>query len=98
MTFKAKIEEMISDIEEFFETHCMDYDWVLISSEDETAVAIDLLLEYPLCKNAKQIVVVLSNKRGVLKNVKRDLIFLINQEIKKGAMRYGREYEKNNRD
>jgi len=97
MTFKAKIEEMISDIEEFFETHCMDYDWVLISSEDETAVAIDLLIEYPLSKNARQIVVVLSNKRGVLKNVKKDLMLLINQEIRKGAMRYDREYEKNNR-
>jgi hypothetical protein len=98
MTFKAKIEEMIDEIEDFYETHCIDYDWVLISSEDESAVSIDLLLEYPLSKSARQIVVVLNNKRGVLKNVKRDLMVLINQEIRKGAMRYDRGYEKNNRD
>ena len=71
---------MIAEIEDFFETHC-----------------IDLLIEYPLSRSARQIVVVLNNKRGVLVKIKRDLISLINDEIKKGANKYDSEYSNNNR-
>ena len=88
---------MIAEIEDFFETHCIDYDWVIFSSLDEGAYCIDLLIEYPLSRSARQIVVVLNNKRGVLVKIKRDLISLINDEIKKGANKYDSEYSNNNR-
>jgi hypothetical protein len=88
---------MIAEIEDFYETHCIDYDWVVFQSLDEEAFSIDVLIEYPLSKSSRQIVVVLSKKRGILSRIKKDLIFLIGEEIRKGANRYDSEYQNNNR-
>jgi len=95
--FRANMEKMISEIEDFFETHCIDYDWVIFSSPDDKAFSIDVLIEYPLSKTSRQIVVVLWKKRGILNRIKKDLIFLIGEEVKKGADRYDSEYKNNNR-
>ncbi len=89
---------MIAEIEDFYETHCIDYDWVVFSSGDDCAYCIDLLIEYPLSRSARQIVVVLNKKRGVLVKIKRDLMMLINDEIRKGANKYDYEYKNNNGD